>query len=411
MTGTRTIWILLFFFTSLLNGSLFSQNQEFHYKFLNLQDNKFLNIEDTARYRNFMSKLNQFRDTACMDVVHIGDSHMQAGFYSNQIRRRLHQHYETDTLPNLGFIFPYTVAGTNNPGHYQVSSTGRWSSCKAVKAEPQYPLGLSGITLTTDDTTASFTIRLKDYFPTLRYKVGRARLFCSAPAGSYNLTVNNQPVSIPQEENPAGITLPEPADTLKVKVRKKDTAMKGSFSLMGMLLEHDRHSVNYHSIGINGAKAESYLQCDKLEYQLRAIDPDWIILSLGTNEAYSRGFTKQQFKKNLAALIRRVRRQAGDAWILLTTPGDALKEEKYDNPNNGRARETIIEVAREQGCAFWDFYQVMGGDHSILSWYYNGLTAEDRLHLNKKGYQLKADLFFNAFLNSMADMQAQTADN
>jgi hypothetical protein len=183
MTGIRTIWILLFFFTSLLHGSLFSQNQEFHYKFLNLQDNKFLNIEDTARYWHFMSKLRHFREGASMDVVHIGDSHMQAGFYSNQIRSHFHQHYETDTLANLGFIFPYAVAGTNN----------------------------------------------------------------------------------------------------------------------------------------------------------------------------------------------------------------------------GRARE--------QGCAFGDFYQVMGGDHSIQSWCYNDLTAKDRRHLNKKGYQLKADLFFNAFLNSMADMQTQTAEN
>jgi len=51
-------------------------------------------------------------------------------------------------------------------------------------------------------------------------------------------------------------------------------------------------------------------------------------------------------------------------------------------------------------CSYWDFFAVMGGENSVDSWYLSGLTAKDRLHLNKKGYLLKANLFFDAFLNN-----------
>ena len=49
----------------------------------------------------------------------------------------------------------------------------------------------------------------------------------------------------------------------------------------------------------------------------------------------------------------------------------------------------------------WDFYNIMGGEGSINYWYEKGLTADDRLHFKKRGYEIQAGLFFDAFLKTL----------
>ena len=190
ITSLTGIALLLF-----AKGS-FSQNNYFPYKFLNLQENRFRNIENTDHYRRLMKKFSKTcrTDTTSINIVHMGDSHMQAGFYSNEIRKNLHNYFSNDTLENLGFIFPYSTAGTNNPGHYQVESTGKWTSCKAVDRKPCSDIGLSGINLKTRDKKATLKIRVKDYFPYLKYQIKKAEFFCNYSDSAYKLHVNGREI-------------------------------------------------------------------------------------------------------------------------------------------------------------------------------------------------------------------------
>jgi len=394
-------------------GSITGQDRDFHYNFLNLQENRFHNLENTLHHRKFKAMLKDAGKAGSGNIhmVHIGDSHMQAGFFPNRIRMNLQRQLATDTLPNLGFIFPYAVAKTNNPANYAVSWSGNWSTCKAMERDAPCPLGLSGITLTTRDSVASITIRLRDHFPSVRYKIQKARLFCHYPESGYQLELNG--IQTRQQENEGWLeaSFPGPTDTLRIKIRKKETGSSGMFSISGITLTRDRHGLNYHAIGVNGAKASSYLRCKHLPSQLASLNPNGVIVSLGTNEAYNTHFDPRLFHEHLSRLVETIREQTPETWILLTTPGDALREGKLYNPNNHKARRTVIQVAREQNCAYWDFFKVMGGEHSILSWYYSGLTARDKLHLNKRGYQLKADLFFEAFLSSLKPSSATKTSN
>jgi len=49
-------------------------------------------------------------------------------------------------------------------------------------------------------------------------------------------------------------------------------------------------------------------------------------------------------------------------------------------------------------CGVWDFFTIMGGEGSIEKWFEMGLTAPDKLHLNRKGYRLKGALLFDALV-------------
>ncbi|GAI80117.1 unnamed protein product, partial [marine sediment metagenome] len=73
------------------------------------------------------------------------------------------------------------------------------------------------------------------------------------------------------------------------------------------------------------------------------------------------------------------------------------------NPNTEKVREVILDLGREHHCGVWDFYGIMGGLNSIIVWQRFGLAKRDRIHFTRKGYTLKGDLFFNAFLKSYDD--------
>ncbi|MGM0497322.1 MAG: GDSL-type esterase/lipase family protein [Bacteroidota bacterium] len=333
------------------------------------------------------------------NVLHLGDSHLQAGYYSNEIRQYFQNYFIDDSLANLGLIFPYTVAKTNNPQNYRIRHTGKWQSTKATTKKKDINTGITGINLYTNDTSATLSIYLNKYYPIKNYAFDHSKIFCNYPDSTYNVYFS--PKAHIQKTNSAlEVEFNSLTDSIKIHIEKSNLKDTSHFELSGLTLSNTTNSFSYHATGVNGAKAESYLNCQLFDEQLQSLSPDWVIISLGTNEAYSENYTPEEFQKNLTSLIQSIRNNTDSCWILLSTPGDALHGGKTLNPNNQLVRQDIVEVANKVNCSYWDFYTIMGGERSIDLWYSSELTAKDKLHLNKKGYLLKANLFFDAFLNS-----------
>jgi len=142
--------------------------------------------------------------------------------------------------------------------------------------------------------------------------------------------------------------------------------------------------------------------------QLRILKPGWVILSLGTNDAYPLHFIKEEFITNYITLVKKIREADPDIPVLLTVPCDSYRRHRYDNSNLVWAREAILEVAKQTDCAVWDFYSLMGGPKSIMQWYKAGLVARDKLHFNKQGYLIQADLLFEAFMEAYSSFIDQS---
>ena len=63
---------------------------------------------------------------------------------------------------------------------------------------------------------------------------------------------------------------------------------QSNFALNGIVLENDQNGIIYHAIGVNGARFSDYNKCSLFFDQIQALQPDLIIVSLGTNEAFGR---------------------------------------------------------------------------------------------------------------------------
>ncbi|MCK4662219.1 MAG: hypothetical protein KAT68_05100 [Bacteroidales bacterium] len=409
--------ILIFVFIQIIDNSSVAQDNPYeisYYNFIRYDDNHFKFFNDSL---DFMSLFKSFNDLilkgdGTINVVHIGDSHIQADYYSGRIRQRLQTFFQGG-LGGRGFIFPYTVANTNNPSNYKIKYTGNWIPCRNVENDKNCDLGLSGISVTSYDSIASIAIILNDNdYP--KYDFNKVKIFHPVKNNEFSVIIDKylekKSVLLNDSLGYTMFLLENYIDTLFLKFIKTDS-LQNEFVLHGISLETDDPGVVYHSIGVNGAKAESYLRCNLFSQHLKALEPDWIIISLGTNDAYHENFDEKVFEEHYETLIKKIKSAAQGKPLLLTVPGDSYRFRKYLNKDMIKVKEVIYKLAEKYNCGIWDFYSVMGGLNSIVLWDRNGLAGKDKLHFSKEGYLLQGDLFFNAFLKKYDEYIDQMLDD
>jgi len=331
-----------------------------------------------------------------LNILHFGDSHLQGGFFSNEVRILLQT---TPFFSNggRGLIFPYKIAGTNGPLHYGVEYTGEWEYAKCTQSKRKWKMGVSGYTVATDDTGASVKIWTSIRHGNPPYEFDRVTVWHSR--GALRPVLADSLIdSIQHTPGKTIFFLRSLRDT--VRIGFEADSFPGPLEVYGILLENEDPGVVYHSVGVNGATVADFLKNELLRTQVKELSPDLIILSFGSNDAYYPGFEIEKYKEQYARFIDTLRNAAPQASIILTTPGDAYFRHRYFNYNYVKAREAILQLAREKDLAVWDFYSVMGGPNSIFEWYRLDYAQPDKMHLTQKGYRLQGKLFYKALLKA-----------
>ncbi len=373
------------------------------YPFIQYPNNRFILSHDSTQFRDLYSKFDSLilYGQGQLSIVHLGGSHIQADIYTHRMRQRFNN-LQPGLINGRGFIFPYRVAGTNNPKNYRVEYSGEWTTCKSTHNHPECHLGLSGISVSTTDTSSKIKIFL-NRDTSLHFEFNRLKIFHPDDLKELNVLVSH-PENVVKKlrASQMGYTLYEfnqYYDSIELKFVRTDS-QQVKFDLYGLSFESDDQGIIYNSIGVNGAKLESYLNCELFENHLSALKPDLVIVSIGTNDGYTRRFDKRQYLLNYRQLLAKITRAAPNSAILLTVPNDSYLFRRYINRNTAEMEEVILELSERYGLAVWDFYEIMGGLNSVKAWYDAGLMNADRVHFSKEGYVLKGDLLFAAFLNT-----------
>jgi lysophospholipase L1-like esterase len=380
----------------------YTQGRE--YAFVNYNQNDIIVPAPHTALSHFHQVLDELieKRNRKVNIVHFGDSHIQADYFTDQIRG----HFNDEQLlgnGGRGYFFPCLMAqGGYAPYNIQVGYKGRWLGCKNVQLYQSCSWGLSGMTSSTVDSTAQFTID-----PNLnskhKYYITRAKVYYPVNnPNAYNIKVLTpfgaiEPYRL-SADGYAEFVLPQPQTKITVQLERR-FPNQNFFTLEGVSLENEAVGVQYTAVGVNSATVPSFLKTPQLESHLRSLEPDLVIISLGTNDAYGLGFDENQFKIQYARLIQRVRTASPTASVLLTTPGDCALPGGRWNPSNLKAVRVMKELAEESNCAVWDLFTVMGGYGSVGKWLKNGMTAYDQVHLTGKGYRLQGDLLYDALVS------------
>ena len=152
-----------------------------------------------------------------------------------------------------------------------------------------------------------------------------------------------------------------------------------------------------------GTKYSDYNELAELDIQLVKSNPNLVIISLGTNDAFS-GSSHSNFYAKIDHLVQKIHDLAPHAAILITTPPDGLKNTGgYFEalPEMANVVNTITRYCSDKNIACWNLHQIMGGTYAINAWYLQKLAAPDRVHYSAKGYAKFAQWLFDAFVKAM----------
>lgn len=337
-------------------------------------------------------------------IVHIGDSHIQADLFSGEMRQSLQLQFGN---AGLGTVFPYRTAKSNEPYAYRSSASNNdWVYKRNVFVKDTLPIGLCGYTIATLDTNASILLTTKDQ-PGLDYSFNKFTLFHSKGAGYFDFAVCDELhcqlgyLDATQGDPEVSVlNFPTPMHSFMLDCMPHDSTGKRA-EIYGMLLENGQPGLLYNTIGVNGAMYYSYNRSVYFLEQLAYLKPDLIILSMGTNEGYATNFKSETLNLNMDTLISNLKKVAPGSAFLVTTPGDSFRRTRngrVKNPDMKEARNTVVNYCTAHQLAYWDLYEIMGGYGSMGKWFAAGLSAKDRVHFSKPGYQLQGDLFYDAFM-------------
>lgn len=124
--------------------------------------------------KNKISKVN---------IVHIGDSHVQADMFTNMIRQILQAKFGNG---GYGFTFPYSLAKTNGTSYIKYTSNSPWESRRNIYPVTDVCVGLSGIGLYTN--SSDFEVNI-DANPL--YTFNKIKLLYPTKGSSFKISLPN----------------------------------------------------------------------------------------------------------------------------------------------------------------------------------------------------------------------------
>jgi len=364
-----------------------------------------------------LDQLQQRKDTV-ISIVHLGDSHIQAGFYTGRTMRRLQEVFGN---AGRGWVAPLKLSKVNEPDDYYINSVVReWVAGRCIQQNPKAPVGIGGIGIQTASPSVNFDVIIGPVNGA-GYSFNQAVLYrCEKsmpmlPAGVLKDSIHT---SLASEVCVPGILADTffiscLTDTLQLhSTRRKqgtDSLLPASAftnTYFGLKLTNGGPGLLYHSIGVNGAMFIHYTNRIYLE-QLAALKPSFLIISLGTNETFGRRFNKPEFKEQVSAFVSLVKEVLPNTTLMLTTPAECYKRVTVNkkrtytrNENVEKAAQVITEVARDKNIACWDLFTATGGKDSNKKWFDNKLMGRDRIHFTKEGYRDQGELLYRALMKN-----------
>lgn len=418
-------------------------------------------ITNTSALNLFYEKmyLMEQQGKGHINIVHIGDSHIQADLFTNRIRKGLQEKYGNG---GAGFNFPHQLAKTNGSYITRFKSNASWNSRRVIyPVEAGMEVGLSGIALKTRE---NFVVELN--VRDSAYNFNTIKVITPANAESFDLATSNKTIvlesTVPKKiihkiksgevlgtiARRYGVTITEikrannlksnnirAGRTLKIPTGEKEKkevkrsefipldlqadslshyyhsnaavdkiyllphGKQKEYSLSGLVLENDAPGIIYHSIGVNGAKASDYNKYPLFFEQLPALKPDLIVISLGTNESFDKMGT-EAYMAQLNQFIANIKAQSPDAAILITTPPPSLFKRKYPNTFAASYAKATAMQETDANYATWDMYSEMGGLYGVPRNAARGLMSTDRVHYSRDGYEKQGRLFTEAFIKA-----------
>ena len=350
-------------------------------------------------YKN-KTKNNSSSKDSIFTIIHIGDSHIQGDYFSGQIRKQLQYYFGNG---GRGVLFPYALAKSFGPRGAILKTNKKWIGEKTLTPDLSNKLGFIGYAAFTNDSNASIALNFTENFEGSPFK--RINIWHSSDSESYAFKLNNEFKFLQNKLNPSGWGISSfysntSTNTFSLFPFKTNTK-QNHFGFYGFELISDiKYGVNYHHCGVVGAQFTHLINNAPWSIeQIAQLNPDLIIFSFATNEAYNDGLDTSYYKSSIIKFMQDLEIASPKTAFIFTTAPDTRSQNRI--PSNQIIVNNILKrIVTNGSYSIFDLNEAMGGWGSIYTWYNKGLTLKDKLHFTEQGYSLQGNLFTLSLLEA-----------
>jgi hypothetical protein len=387
------------------------------------------------------------KPTASIVILHIGDSHTSADYFTGEIRRLLQERYGRG---GTGYMPAGRPPGFRSSTLDVEPSQGwTYASLQTHHARPS-EFWLSGYDAIA--TAANSTIKYTSKYTSERllpFEAIVVETMRQPGGGAIDIEVDGTVVShvdlAGDSEEPITIEIPAPAADAKLRELLIKTTRKGKITIGSVSVYDRRTGVSYNSVGYLGATVGILNKIDALRFadDLKRIDPQIVVLSFGTNEAANPSLDIAHYSKSYEQVIDKIHAALPNAVIVIISPPDfnqllpGCQKSKLSEPlcrrtswdskpdaaslgdvgakqnssNNSRCvwhtptkltevRDAQGEIAQSRGLKYWNWDSVLPFECGANDWFKQRppLMSPDHVHLTAAGYRKSAQPFVDALL-------------
>ncbi|MDA8886107.1 hypothetical protein OAD66_05855 [Bacteroidia bacterium] len=196
--------------------------------------------------------------------------------------------------------------------------------------------------------------------------------------------------------------------TWKISTEKK---LKLSFTegkfpkLYGVALDGEA-GVAVDNFGMRGSSALGFDKMNRAfnTRQMKALNVRAIILQYGINVVPHVLSDYDYYRKILVKQLKSIKATNPGVSVIVIGPSDMSRNRggrRVSYSNIPLIRNSMKEAAFETGCCFWDLYQAMGGENSMVAWVGKGLAQKDYTHFSYKGAKYVGEMLYDAIIEQL----------
>jgi len=165
-------------------------------------------------------------------------------------------------------------------------------------------------------------------------------------------------------------------------------------------------------------RGNSGMPLTKMSYNVmtglnKFLDYDLVILQYGVNVVNHRVKDYSFYEKGMSAVVQHIRSCFPNTSILVISAGDKGYRDKGEMVTDPAVPLVVAAqkaVAEDNNCAFWNMYEAMGGDKSMVQWV-EGDTVyanKDYTHFNFRGAKRIGTMLYNKLISGYGDFKKKS---
>ncbi len=352
-------------------------------------------IGNVQQLKFFFDGLNKTKSEV-VRIAHFGDSMIEGDLVTADLREELQKRFGGNGVG----LLPIVSQDINFRQTTKMSFSNDWKSGTLYSGNPnRYPIGFNGETFV--PVAGSWVeYSTPHFYPYLRNFSTVKLLYTNAKASNVNFTFSGGEKKsvkiIPGRTlNILNVTPSKPATSVKVEFPLEDQAHVFGVSLEnGNGLYIDNFALRGNS-GVDLIKIDENLMkefASKMNYKL-------IIFEFGLNALGASKGNFSSYEKNMINVIETIKKNfPNTSFLMISVQDKGLKTD----PLVKQLLEAQKNIVKATNIAFWNFYEVMGGENSMANWVDANppLASKDYTHFNERGTKKLATMLAESLIQA-----------